>query len=176
MGQRYVPRASPELVSGYETAADMAQRRAVECMDSGRAKEAGLWSELMGYCRRMAETRATNDDQYRIVLGMRKRKEPPKSKEELELFETETGLLPMWETENGGIPEWKWAAMELALGYLSPLQRVCFEMKVAGKLSYGDIAKALNTSRTDAQKQVRRARKVFESKVRPTLGHIFKTG
>lgn len=164
------PKASDEMVAGYRMAQELAERRIETCTVRLERTE---WLQVADYCRRMADTRALDDDQFQSLrLGMRHRKEVPMSKEDMEATELDGGLYAMW-TQNEGIPEWKWAAMELALGYLSPLQRVCFEMYNGGRLSHMDIANALHMAKSEVQRHIRFAKRKFEAEVRPKLAHIF---
>jgi RNA polymerase sigma factor (sigma-70 family) len=170
---QYRPRASPELVKGYEIASGMADARGDVAEASGRVREASLWRELAEYCRRMAKTASTDDDQSQYVLGMRHRNERVMSKEQLRIAEEEGEILPLWDSEAKPLPEWKELAMELALGYLPPLQRVCYEMHHMSQLTYREIGEALNVTRNEAHTHVQRARKTIERKVRPAMSHIF---
>lgn len=162
------PTAPKELSEAYAIAAGMATKRAAECVVSGRAKEAPLWTNLATYCAGMAESGALDDDQFQFQRNrQRHRKEVPMTEDDMDA----AGLFIVGVTRQ--LPEWQWAAYELAMGYLSPLQRVCFEMKVAGGLTYGDIAEALNMTKNEVQTHVKRAQQTFEQKVRPLLNHIF---
>ena len=166
----YIPRASDELVEGYETAAELAERRG-DMFVAVRGEQAGKpWYQLAKYCRTMAVTRARNDDQFPgQKMAAWHRKEIPMDEGGMVAAE-EMGLIaPIWESGNEGVPEWQLAAIELAMGYLTPMQRVCFEMFYGGRLSYRDIAEALNMSMNEVKRHVKRARRRFAKDVRPRL-------
>jgi DNA-directed RNA polymerase specialized sigma24 family protein len=170
----YQPRASDEMVQGYLRASELATQRA-DLVAKRSEVEAVPWRTLAQYCDMMAKARALDDDQFQGQRkGMRHSKTVPMSKELMEATESTEGLSVIWPTENQGIPEWKWAAMELALGHLSPLQRVCYEMFYAGRLSYRDIADALSMSLSEVKNAVSRANRKFKKRIRPTLAHIFE--
>lgn len=164
------PTAPDELSKGYLLAGELARDRARVLKEIGQVKEADPWERLAVYCEQMGHTKAVDDDQYEFQRqAMKHRKEQPMTAEEMDAL----GIFVVG-SENRGVPEWQWAAIELALGYLSPLQRVCFEMIVAGRLTQKDVAEALSMSDREVRQHLHRARRTFERDVRPRLTHIFE--
>lgn len=157
----YRPTAPQALVDGYRTAAGLASTRQQECERQGDEREAQVWGNLAEYCRRMAQMRAINDDQYQCLkFGMHHNKRvSAKSKEQMEAIEEEQGVLPVIDTANPGVADWKLDYMEEALKILTPYQRICFEMHHAGGLEYREIGEALEMSRGQVLRLVQRARK-----------------
>lgn len=163
------PTAPQELSEGYIRAGVLARERALALRSIGQERDADPWERLAVYCEQMGHTRAIDDDQYEFQRqAMKHRREQPMTAAEMDAY----GLFVVG-TENRGIPEWQWAAMELALGYLPVMQRVCFEMVVAGRLTVKEVSEALNMSEAHVRNSVQRARKTFEKEVRPKLAHIF---
>lgn len=170
-------RANDELVEGYRKAAELAEVRMRQSADMQKSGEEEAWRKLAEYCTAMADGGYVDDDYVMATDGRERYRlsvERVLDKELMTVAEALGNVSELVPTENIGIPEWKWAAMELALNHLSPLQRVCFEMHVAGRLTYDDIGQALEMTRSEVTMHMSRARRTLTTKVRPLFDHIFQ--
>lgn len=165
-------KASDELADGYREAQGLAEHRAELCGD-GHEKKA--WEKLAEYCKGMADTRAIDDDQYQFQRDKaRHYREVLMDRELMLTTEQGGGLSEVTTTANEGVAEWKWLAIEMAYELLSPLQRVCLEMHVAGRLEYPDIAAALNIRPSAVGMYVSRARQTLKEKALPLVKRVFR--
>lgn len=160
------PTAPQALADGYRTAAGLATTRQEECLAGGREREARLWRHLVEYCQGMADSKAIDDDQF-AFQRRRHTREILMTREEMEAL----GLAMANPTRE--LPEWRWAVLELAMGYLPVRQKICFEMHIAGRLSYQDIAEALECEVREVRRHVQKARRTLRKHVKPKLEHIF---
>lgn len=156
--------ATHERVDGYLYAAYLADRRRERVIPWGDLVEAVAWGRIADYCRDMAASMATDDDAYRFQRDkVRKPKEIPMPNEDIAAL----NLPSLVEASSRALPVWQEAALELALGYLSETQRVCFTMVVGGMLEAGEVAEALGISAGEVRQHVARAKKRIVQTVYP---------
>jgi hypothetical protein len=164
--------ASSELSEGYRLAGDMARQREQLLKDRKDERGAKLWAKLATYCDQMGNTQAVDDDQYQFQRDQQRHyREVPMTVEEMDVV----GIyLIDGKARNPGIDEWRWAALELALGYLTEQQRACFVMVAGGLVSFKDVAELLDISEAQARTVHRRAKEIMVKKVRPLISHIIE--
>jgi DNA-binding CsgD family transcriptional regulator len=149
--------ASEQLTRSYAFAADLAERRREQVIASGDIQEASAWGKLAKYCTEMAETRATDDDQFRFQRD-RLRQRDARGDDVLSL-EGECDQVPVGNlgSSNRQLSNWAQAVIEIALMQLSPLQRVCFELVEGGLINVADVAAALNITPAQVRQHLARA-------------------
>lgn len=169
----YRPRASDELVAGYETTSGQAKQRGDE-VEMQRQKAGKPWHELAGHCDLMALLRAIDDDQFPSQRSrQRSRKVMPMDGEMMRRAEREGKLEVLVNTDNPNVSREDWLKMELALAHLSADQRECFVMHVAGRLTFSEIAELKGLRREEVAKQVARAKQKLRSKVKPLVEEVY---
>lgn len=166
----YRPLAPPEIVAGYLRTAELADQRAERVIAWGDLAEAEAWRQVAAYCREMAARRALDDDQFpdqaRRLRHRRERPLPEEVMDSLALRRVDTmGEAPP-------LHPYLEAILELALGYLSPMQRVCFELVVGGRLTAREVAEAIGGTPAEVRSHVARARRTLAEKVAPRLAHL----
>lgn len=167
------PMASPEMVQGYEYTADLADARHSKAIELGAGSEARVWLRVSEYCRDMATSRATDDDQFKFQRDqMRHRCEIPMSQEEMDM----KGLFTVAGAATRRLPGWKQEVfeeiIELALGYLSPMQRVVFELVTGGMLTVAEVAEAVRSDPREIRQHLGRARRKMKTDVAPRVGRL----
>lgn len=167
------PLASPEMVQGYEYTAELADIRHVRCHAWGDDKEASAWLRVAKYCRAMAISRAMDDDQFKFQRDRdRHRREIPMAPEDMDM----QGLFTVAGSEAHQLPEWKrevyFEILELALGYLSPMQRVVFELVAGGMLTVTEVAEALQADKREISLHLGRARRKMRTDVAPRVKRL----
>lgn len=170
MAREYRPHAPPEVVSGYAYTAQLAEARAARVAAWGDKAEAETWRQVAAYCREMAVRRALDDDQFPGQAGrLRHRRERPLPEEVMDVLAVRRLDVA---TEGGQLPIFLEAILELALGYLSPMQRVCFELVVGGRLTAREVAEAVGGTPAEIRSHLARARKTLTEKVVPRVAHL----
>lgn len=158
------PKASEELAAGYATAAELSERRSEAASGAGRQDEAKIWSKLAEYCTDMARTRAVDDDQFKFMRDkLRHRREISLDAPELEFLAVR---------DHGEPPEWKLAVLELVLGSLSPIQRVCYELVIGGRVRIGDVAEALGEPKSKIYNHINAAKRKIRKEIVPRIRPI----
>lgn len=166
----YRPTAPPEVVSGYAYTAELAERRAERVAAWGDEEEAGAWRQVAAYCRVMAACRALDDDQFpdlaKLMRHRRERPLPEEMMDALAVRRVDTA------GDDGQLVPYLDAIVELALGYLSPMQRVVFRLIEGERMSTREVAQAVGISPADVRTHLTRARRTLAEKVAPRLGHL----
>lgn len=168
------PKASPAQVAGYRVAQELAQTRADERTTKA---EKAIWESLAGYCKGMADSQALDDDQFHFQRSKaRHYREVPMDQELMLAAEADGRIQEAWSTTNEETSKWKWLAIEMAYELLSPLQRACLEMHVAGRLEMQEIADALGIKRRMVKRHISEAREKFRTKAAPLVKMVFDYG
>lgn len=166
------PHAPAEVVEGYQFTASLAEGRREAALASGEGVEAVAWLRIAQYCRQMAASAALDDDQFKFQRDqLRHRREVPMSAELMDVMGISLVGDP---TRSKPVPRWKLAALELALGYLSPMQRLCLELVVGGRLGAREVGAALEMEPSQVRKHVSRARHKIRLEVFPRIAPIFR--
>jgi DNA-directed RNA polymerase specialized sigma24 family protein len=172
---RFNPRLTPEEVEGYKVAAEMAEGRIPFCELAGRPDEVRQWKTIASYCRNKAASGTRDDDQ---TEGQRRAQQTANIHPPADLAKPRylppLSLMHPDELKKGHLKEAEWLALELALGYLSPRERVCFVAKFGGGLVATEIGKALGISTEQTLVHLKRAEKKMETKAHP-LAHLWKS-
>jgi DNA-directed RNA polymerase specialized sigma24 family protein len=174
---RYKTKATPEQVADYEKSAEDAEKRIPVCERLGRQAEADQWAQMASYCRMMAACRTMNDDEtegQRMVQMTINFHQPEDLSKPIQTPPS-PWLLRTDDLRKGNLREAEWLALELALGYLSTREKVCFVAKFGGGLALEEIGRALGISSQQALVHLKRAEKKMETKAHP-LAWMWKAG
>jgi RNA polymerase sigma factor (sigma-70 family) len=149
---KHRPVASDELVSGYDTAAQLAERRRDEVLGQGDEVEAKAWDKIARYCRMMAQFRMLDAPDAKANYTPI----DPVKLDRLVLREiiddAETGKEQSWTTYHQ-------MALHAALAMLTPRERMASYMYYAGQMKREDIANAMEITLQTLDTLIRRARK-----------------
>lgn len=164
------PPASPELIKGYQAAADLARRRTERVMVIGDVVEARAWMKIAQYCVDMVLFKAVDDDQLAAQRAkQRNAKVIPMSNEQMDAAQ---GLFVIGDSEGRELSPERETILELALGYLSPTQRVVYQLIVGGILAAEDVAVALDMDPREIRQHLARAKSKMRTTVRPKLKRL----
>lgn len=164
------PTAPEELSKGYRSAGELARQRERLMREGKDERAAKMWGKLAVYCEQMSHTKAVDDDQHQFQRDqMRYYREVPMTVEEMDVVGV---YLIDGNAKNPGIDEWKWAALELALGYLTEQQRACFVMIEGGVMTRLDVAELLGMDEESVRTHWRRAKETLKKRVAPLLEQI----
>lgn len=164
------PLASLEMSEAYAITAVKADRRREQVAVRGAVAEAAIWASVARYCDDMARCRATDDDQFKFQRDReRHRREVPMTADMMDVV----GIRAVAGAQ-GSLPPWAEALIELAMGYLSPLQRVCFELVVGGLLTAREVAEALSMEENQVRQHVARAKRTIARDVQSRIAPLIE--
>jgi DNA-binding CsgD family transcriptional regulator len=147
--------APPELVEGYKVAADMAERRAGECLMAGDAVEHSAWQKIRTYCLVMAEAKMVDEPSALVnytpydesILDRRMLSEI--------MDDAVEGTTRPWTPLHR-------LALNAAMRVLSPTERVIAQMHFAAMVRREDISAMLEIAVRTVDKHLENIRKKWD--------------
>lgn len=138
---------STEIIKAHLRAADLADRRRRQMLKR-RDPAAAMWDKASQYFFYLA-TQTAQDDAWVASL--------------------QDGIERL--RDDRRLTDWTLAALELCLGHLSGVQRICYELVECGPADPKDVGNALGLTPSQVRQHVMRARQTMK-RVRDSVAHL----